>query len=89
MKNLSDKTVFITGAAKGFGAEPAQQMAHEGTTLGIADNDTIRKPAAEKHPLGRVAEPTDIANVMVFLASDESAFMTGVSMPVDGGLTAQ
>jgi NAD(P)-dependent dehydrogenase (short-subunit alcohol dehydrogenase family) len=39
-------------------------------------------------PLGRLATVTDVANAFVFLASDEAAFINGVSFPVDGGLTA-
>jgi len=39
-------------------------------------------------PLGRLATSADVANAFVFLASDEAAFITGVSFPVDGGLTA-
>jgi NAD(P)-dependent dehydrogenase (short-subunit alcohol dehydrogenase family) len=40
-------------------------------------------------PLGRVATPEDIAHTALFLASDESAYITGVAIPVDGGLTAR
>lgn len=39
-------------------------------------------------PLGRLATSQDVANAALFLASDESAFLNGVSLPVDGGLTA-
>jgi cyclopentanol dehydrogenase len=38
-------------------------------------------------PLGRPAVPLDIAKAMLFLASDEAAFITGVTLPVDGGRT--
>jgi NAD(P)-dependent dehydrogenase (short-subunit alcohol dehydrogenase family) len=38
-------------------------------------------------PLGRPAVPLDIAQAMLFLASDEAAFITGVALPVDGGRT--
>ncbi len=40
------------------------------------------------HPLGRVADPREVAEVIAFLASDRSSFVTGVSLPVDGGLLA-
>ena len=40
-------------------------------------------------PLGRTAKPEDIANTALFLASDESAYITGVAIPVDGGFTAK
>lgn len=42
----------------------------------------------ERIPMRRVGQADDIANVMVFLASEEAGFVTGVNLPVDGGLTA-
>lgn len=42
----------------------------------------------ERIPLGRIARPSDIAAVITFLASDDARFVTGVNLPVDGGLTA-
>lgn len=52
-----------------------------------------REPAimtklAKWYPLGRVAEPVDIARAAAFLASDDAAAITGVALPVDCGLTA-
>lgn len=42
--------------------------------------------AAERHPLGRVGEPEDVARLITFLASDASSWMTGATVPVDGGV---
>jgi len=41
------------------------------------------------HPLGRIAQPGEVANVVAFLLSDEASFLTGASYRVDGGLLAQ
>lgn len=43
---------------------------------------------AAKHPMGRVAQPEEVAQTILFLASSASSFMTGVAVPVDGGITA-
>ena len=50
--------------------------------------DAIRKEFERGIPLGRIARPREIANVALFLASDESSFMTGAELVVDGGFTA-
>jgi len=39
----------------------------------------------EAHPIGRIGMPQEVSNVICFLASDEASFMTGVTIPVDGG----
>ena len=44
---------------------------------------------ANSAPLGMVAEPVDIAYGVLFLASDESRFMTGAELVIDGGVTAK
>jgi NAD(P)-dependent dehydrogenase (short-subunit alcohol dehydrogenase family) len=48
----------------------------------------IRKEFETGIPLGRIAEPREIASVALFLASDESSYMTGAELVVDGGFTA-
>lgn len=55
---------------------------------GISE-DEARMRLALQHPLGRNARPFDIANGIVFLASDKAAFMTGTELVIDGGMTAQ
>jgi len=52
------------------------------------DEETERARMAKRHPLGRVGRDTDVANAVLFLAGDSSAFMTGSEVVVDGGMTA-
>ena len=60
---------------------------------GMARNHAIDKEVllgklARQVPLGRVGEPNDIANAVLYLASDESRFMTGAELKLDGGISA-
>lgn len=57
-------------------------------TTGILGNDDKIQKFMERIPLGRPAEPEDIADVIAFLASDDARFVNGVNLPVDGGLSA-
>jgi NAD(P)-dependent dehydrogenase (short-subunit alcohol dehydrogenase family) len=51
--------------------------------------DQLRKEFQAGIPLGRIAHPREIAFAALFLASEESAFMTGAELVIDGGFTAQ
>jgi NAD(P)-dependent dehydrogenase (short-subunit alcohol dehydrogenase family) len=53
------------------------------------DIDAAWAAEAELIPIGRVAEPEEIAEVVYFLSQPTSSFMTGALVPIDGGLTAQ
>jgi meso-butanediol dehydrogenase/(S,S)-butanediol dehydrogenase/diacetyl reductase len=57
-------------------------------TADMADDKALIAKFAERIPLGRGAQPEEIASVIVFLASSDAGFVTGVNLPVDGGLTA-
>jgi meso-butanediol dehydrogenase/(S,S)-butanediol dehydrogenase/diacetyl reductase len=61
---------------------------YTGMTADMADDKALIAKFAERIPLGRGAQPEEIASVIVFLASSDAGFVTGINMPVDGGLTA-
>ena len=54
----------------------------------MMDNNALMAKFKERIALGRPAEPEDIGDVIAFLASDDARFVTGVNLPVDGGLSA-
>jgi NAD(P)-dependent dehydrogenase (short-subunit alcohol dehydrogenase family) len=53
-----------------------------------ADPDAMRRERIGVHPLGRLGKPEDMAGLAVYLASDESSWVTGTTFPVDGGYLA-
>ncbi len=53
------------------------------------ENPQIKQATAEVIPLGRVGDPQDIANAVLFLLSDRASYITGTELIVDGGLTAR
>jgi 3alpha(or 20beta)-hydroxysteroid dehydrogenase len=53
-----------------------------------ADPDAIRRGMEKMIPLGRYGEPEEVANAILFLASDAASFITGTAIPIDGGLKA-
>lgn len=57
-------------------------------TEDMQDNPDILARFAERIPMGRPARPEEIAAVVAFLASADAGFVTGVNLPVDGGLSA-
>ena len=59
----------------------------EAATRGLSLEE-YRRVAARQQPTGRIATPEEVANVVVFLASDESSYMTGSLVLVDGGISA-
>lgn len=65
------------------------------TPIAVAYWDTFPDPEAERqraasyHPMMRVGQPDEVANAVLFLASDEAGFITGASLMVDGGGSVQ
>jgi len=75
-RELGRKGVRVNAVAPGFIA----------TEMVLTVPENILNTLKEKTPLGRLGEPEEIANVYLFLASDESSYINGALIQVDGGL---
>ena len=58
-------------------------------TADLMEDEALMQEWSKAYPIGRFGKPEDVANTCLFLASDESSFITGAVLPVDGGFTAQ
>ncbi|GAB3857696.1 SDR family oxidoreductase [Nocardioides maradonensis] len=95
-------TSYVTSkhAVEGLTRNLALEHAADGIRVNAVCPGYVRTPMVQadidadpglpgRHPLGRLAEPEEIAAVVAFLASDDASFVTGASYVVDGGYTAQ
>lgn len=55
---------------------------------GLVTTDTSSNPFLTHSPLGKTATPVDVTAAIMFLASDDAAMITGINLPVDGGVSA-
>ena len=81
----------LVGQGDIISAEPARRirsMGEEAARHSGLDKDVLLEKLARQIPLKFVGEPNDIANAVVYLASDESRFMTGAELKLDGGISA-
>lgn len=83
--DLAQYGIRVNAAAPGMTRTPLYQEWIEG----LDDPQGEAERVAEAIPLKRIAEPEDVAAVVSFLASPEAAYLTGVSIPVDGGYLAK
>jgi 2-keto-3-deoxy-L-fuconate dehydrogenase len=56
-----------------------------GMTADVEDDPQMRAALVAKHPMGRLGTAEDVAGAVLFLASDDASFITGLALPVDGG----
>ena len=86
---LLTKGLALDWAAKGVRVNTiAPGYFETDLTAGLRENDALAAPLLAHTPLGRFGRLEDVAGAAVFLASDASAYMTGSSLMVDGGWTA-
>lgn len=91
-------------AVMGLTKSAALEYSSQGVRVNAVNPAVIRTPMAEglakthqiepdgfaaMHPIGRIGEPEEVANVVLFLCSDKSSFVTGTGSCVDGGFTVQ
>jgi NAD(P)-dependent dehydrogenase (short-subunit alcohol dehydrogenase family) len=86
---LAGKVALVTGASRGMGRATdrslellRKQAAEPGRPL-----DELLAESGRGIPLGRLGEPEEIADVIVFLCSPRASYVTGALLPVDGGVT--
>jgi meso-butanediol dehydrogenase/(S,S)-butanediol dehydrogenase/diacetyl reductase len=79
------KNIRVNAVCPGMIATPA---VINGIINRSRDPERARKNSEEKHPMGRLGEPEEIARVVLFLASDDASLMTGSIVVADGGVTA-
>jgi NAD(P)-dependent dehydrogenase (short-subunit alcohol dehydrogenase family) len=82
---LAPHGIRVNDVAPGLTSTPL----YEAWLGGYPDPVAKSKEVAADIPLGRVATPDDVASAILYLASDESGYITGTTLPVDGGYTAQ
>jgi NAD(P)-dependent dehydrogenase (short-subunit alcohol dehydrogenase family) len=54
----------------------------------VTENPEMHERLLASHPLGRIAEPEEVADAIVYLATNKSSYVTGIALPVDGGYLA-
>ncbi|MBK1663041.1 3-ketoacyl-ACP reductase [Rhodospirillum rubrum] len=86
-RELAPEGIRVNAVCPGFVRTPMQdrEIIWEGELRGMTPED-VRKEYVALTPLGRIEEPEDVADVILFLASDLSRFMTGQGINVTGGI---
>jgi NAD(P)-dependent dehydrogenase (short-subunit alcohol dehydrogenase family) len=55
----------------------------------VSENPALHEQLVASHPLGRIAEPEEVADAILYLATGKSSYVTGIALPVDGGYLAR
>ena len=79
------ESIRCNAVAPGWIATPMADT----TFAGAVDPTAARSAATQRHPVGRLGRPEDVAGLVLWLASDDASFVSGSLFTIDGGLTAQ
>ena len=79
----ADQHIRVNAVCPGATVSPSMEERFQAS----ADPAAMRAQFVANHPIGRLAEPVEIAYTVVFVASDESAFTTGATFMIDGGVS--
>ena len=81
--DLKDRNIRVNVVSPGTVITPGYK-----TELGLSDDqiEQLKAQTAATTPLGHVGTPDEIAKAVVFLASDDSSYVTGIELFVDGGM---
>ncbi|MCM3146375.1 SDR family NAD(P)-dependent oxidoreductase [Brevibacillus sp. MER 51] len=85
---LLTQTLGLTYAKQGIRVN-AVCPGYIDTPLIAGRNEALNEHLIGLHPMGRLGKPEEVAKAVLFLASDDASFVTGTSLLVDGGYTAQ
>ena len=93
LMSKTDALIYAPGRIRVNSVHPGfiwtPMVEHHLQASGATDIDAARDAVGQLHALGHMGEPDDIAWGVVYLASDESKFVTGAELVIDGGHTTR
>ncbi len=93
LMSKTDALIYAPGRIRVDSVHPGfiwtPMVEHHLQASGATDIDAARDAVGQLHALGHMGEPDDIAWGVVYLASDESKFVTGAELVIDGGYTTR